>query len=46
MAKKFYDILTRFRIVATPKTKLEPFKGDSFLFSYGNVYVKLEPRTF
>ena len=39
-------LLARFRIMATPETKLEPLKGDPFLFSYDEIRVKLEPRTF
>jgi len=39
-------LLSKFRIVATPKTKIEPLLGDSFLFSYDNVHIKLEPRVF
>jgi len=39
-------LLANFKIVATPATSLDPLKGSPFLFSYKDVLVKLEPRTF
>ena len=39
-------LLSRFKIVDTPATKLEVLTGDSFLLSYEGIYVKLEPRNF
>lgn len=39
-------LLSRFRIVDTPSTKLEVLRGDNFFLSYEDIYVKLEPRNF
>ena len=39
-------LLAKFKIVATPATSMDVLKGDTFLFSYGDILVKLEPRLF
>ena len=39
-------LLAAFTIVATPATSLEALKGSPFLFSYKDVLVKLQPRSF
>jgi cytochrome P450 len=38
-------LLAEFRIVSTPETRLDLMEGDSFLFNYPEVRVKLERRT-
>ncbi len=37
-------LLSKFRIVKTPDTKLELRKGNQFLLDYDYVYVGLEKR--
>ena len=39
-------LLANFKIVETSQTKLEPLPGDPFMFSYPDIKVKLETRTF
>ena len=39
-------LLANFKIVETSQTKLEPLPGDPFMFSYPDIKVKLERRTF
>ena len=39
-------LLAKFKIVASPATSMDVLKGDTFLFSYGDILVKLEPRLF
>ena len=39
-------LLAEFKIVDTPKTKLDMLPGDFFVFSYKDVNVRLEKRNF
>jgi cytochrome P450 len=37
-------LLNKYRIVATPDTKIQYFNGDTFFFMYPEIVVKLEAR--